>query len=214
MLRRRGLGVALGHGAGVQPLERANPLGRKLQARGEIGFRVQLSNRSALPGAAYQSGRSHDRPGHRPKYWLLTDREHIARDLRDLTDCRGPAGADIERLAVNIRRQPRSRLNECITDIVDIDEVPRRIRVDQAAGTRLSNPWRQGSESTGISLRGDHRRNKVAGSRREVGGCSRHKRCSCSPRPSKPNSGCWAGGTPPPTGQRSWFRIPTNFLRE
>ena len=34
-------------------------------------------------------------------------------------------------LAVNVRRQPCSRLDERITNIVDIDEVPRRIRVDQ-----------------------------------------------------------------------------------
>ena len=59
------------------------------------------------------------------------DAEQLAGDRRDFADSGLAAGADVERLAVVVRRRFECRVDERLGHVVDVNEVPRNVRADE-----------------------------------------------------------------------------------
>lgn len=57
--------------------------------------------------------------------------EGVGRNAGQVAYRRSIARPDIERLAVQIRRDLRCRINECLADVIDVDKVARNVRVDE-----------------------------------------------------------------------------------
>ncbi len=132
--------------------------GRGTSRRCGAGLRAGRPAASSRGGsgssAGWRTSRGRPRSG---RAWCTAGSAAMPKSLgrcrRDLADGGLAAGADVERLAVVAARQVQRGVDERLGDVVDVDEVARDVRVDEAAGSRPARPGGSPRGSAGTSPR-------------------------------------------------------------